>query len=476
MKPVYVLTLCLGLLEGTDAIAIPGFVSPKVGYSTTLAHDEKKPAPPSGPAPPAGSAPPASPAIEPKYSPKPSSRPVYGAWTPKSQLTDLPSVRRSVKTGESYGSDDDAEDESDDDSEDKTSDASDFDGAEVAYLEPMMAPTYIHTGTLPVDKPEAAPKTKPSKVSTKSKSKSGSKSTDDTVETARHGSDDDSESGSSGKKKQKGKDKNKGKDDDSGRHTGDDDASKSRTKSEDSTSTRTRTSTSASSPATLSTSVTPRPSSGRHSGDDDKDKSRTKTEDSHSSGSPKPTSQPGDSSKGKGKGKGKGKDGSGKKSGDDDATKSSSKKRSKDDSAKPASKKSSDSSRHPRAFTTHQSGTTFDPNSAKGGGKNGPGYYKPFDPPKLNSGDTQAVPPKSGATNNKSTPKVKPKTQRNGKVGDPLSLLHKREQLLSLRAAAPFESVAIDRAKWKVTCDSVHQGDECQNAIDGKADTFWQWI
>ncbi|GKU06886.1 sialidase-1 [Fusarium langsethiae] len=471
MKPVFALTICLGLLEGADAIAVPGFVSPKVGYSTPLSHGEKKAAP-------------ANPAVE--SGPDADSSPrVFGAYTPKSKLVDLPPVRRSDEAGD--GSDDDFQDDSGDDTTDTPEDSPDSDDSEVVYPEPMMAPAYVRTGALPVDKPQAAPKAKSSKkVDIKTKSKSGSKSSDDTVHTAKHGGDDDSESGSSGKKKQKGKDKNKGSDDNPGKHSGDDDASKSRTKTEGSTSTSA--STSATSTSTISTSVTPRPTSGRHSGDDDDKKSRTKTEDSPRSGSPKPTSPPDDSSKGSGKGKGKGKDFSGKHTGDDDATKSSSKKGSRDDSAKaddsksksakPASKKSSDSPRHPRALTsTHQSGTTFDPNSAKGGGKNGPGYYKPFDPPKLNSGYIQAVPPKASQKSSKSSPKVKPKPQLNTRVSGPLSSLRKRENLLSLRAAAPLESVTIDRAKWKVTCDSVHEGNECQNAIDGKADTFWhtQW-
>ncbi|KAM0237489.1 hypothetical protein ACHAPO_004136 [Fusarium lateritium] len=504
MKPVFALTICLGLLEGTDAIAIPEFVSPKVGYITPLANGEKKDA--------------SSPAV--KSGPETNSPPrVYGAYSPKSKLVDLPPVRRSEKTTETYGSDDDVEDDNQDDSADDTpdppKDSSDSDDVEEVYPEPMMAPAYVRTGALPVDKPEAAPKTKSSKkVDTKSKSKSGSKSSDDTVHIAKHGGDDDSESGSSGKKKQKGKDKKNGNDDNSGRHSGDDDATKSRTKTEDSTPT---------SKSTLSTSVAPRPTSGRHSGDDDDKKTRTKAEDS-----PKPTSTSDDSSKGSGKGKGKGKDGSGKHSGDDDATKSrtktedssptassapspkaddssnskgkgkgkgkdhgssgkhtgdddttdaSSKKGSKADSVKPTSKKSSVSPPHPRAVKSHQSGSTFDPNSAKGGGKNGPGYYKPFDPPKLNKGYIQTVPPRASQKNSNSNPKVKPKPQLNKRVSGPLSSLPKREQLLSLRAAAPLESVTIDRSKWKVTCDSMNQGDECQNAIDGKEDTIWhtQW-
>ncbi|OBS26304.1 hypothetical protein FPOA_00244 [Fusarium poae] len=456
MKPVFVLTICLGLLEGADAIAIPEFVSPKVGYITHLAHDEKKDTS-------------ASPAA--KSGSDASSPPrVYGAYSPKSKLVDLPPVRRSEKIAESYGSDDDVEEDSGDDTPDTSEDSTDSDDAEVVYPEPMMAPTYIRTGALPVDKPAAAPKTKSyKKVDTKSKSKSGSKSSDNTVHTAKHGSDDDSESGSSGKKKQKGKDKNKN-DDNSGKQSGND-SSKSRTKTEDSTPTSKSTSS-----TTLSTSVTTRPTSGRHSGDDDDKKSRTKTEDSPRSGSPKPTSTPDDSSKGKGKDKGKGQGSSGKHTGDDDTTKPSSKKESKEDSIKTASKQSSDSPRHPRAVSTHQSGSTFDPNSAKGGGKNGPGYYKPFDPPKLNNGYIQAVPPQSSQKNGNSSPKVKAKPQLNTKVSLPSSL-RKREQLLSLRAAAPLESVTIDRSKWKVTCDSMNQGDECQNAIDGKADTIWhtQW-
>ncbi|WXC54321.1 hypothetical protein SNK03_000323 [Fusarium graminearum] len=470
MKPVYALTICLGLLEGADAIAIPEFVSPKVGYSTSLNHGEKK----------------AESGSDANSSPR-----VFGAYGPKSKLVGLPPVRRSDKTEESYGSDDGVDDDDQDDSGDNTADppedSPDSDDPELIYPEPMMAPAYVHTGVLPVDKPEEAPKSKSSKVDTKSKSKSGSKP-DDTVHTAKHGGDDDSESGSSGKKKQKGKDKNKGNDDNPGKHSGDDDASKSRTKSEDSkpTSKLTTSNTSTSGTAPLPTSVNTRPTTGRHSGDDDDKKSRSKTEDSPRSGSPKPTSTSDASSKGSGKGKGKGNDGSGKHSGDDDATKTSSKKGSKDDSAKaddsksakPAFKKSSSTPRHPRGITaTHQSGSTFDPNSAKGGGKNGPGFFKPFEPPKLNNGYIQAVPPQASQKNSKSSPKVKPKPRLNGKVSGPFSSLRKREQLLSLRAAAPLESVTIDRSKWKATCDSVHEGDECQNAIDGNGDTIWhtQW-
>ncbi|CAG7561253.1 unnamed protein product [Fusarium equiseti] len=453
MKPVYALTLCLGLFEGTDAIALPDFVSPKIGYSTQVTHDEPKP-----------DAPPAA-----NSGPKNSM--FFGAWTPKVGLTNRPSVRRSVKTGETYGSDDgvddDAEDRPDDDSGKQSDDEPEdpenpeFDGIEVAYMEPVMAPTYVRTGPLPVDKPESAPKAKSSKkVSTNSKSsksKSGSKPEDDTVKTAKHGSDDDSESssGSSGKKKQKGKNKDKSKDDKS-----------------------------TSSSSATATSVIPKPTSGRHSGDDDAVKSRTKPEDSYSTAKPKPKPKPSDdSSKGKGKGKGKGK------TGDDDDTKST-KKGSKDDTAKvddskskssnTAAKKSSSAPRHPRAVSTHQSGSTFDPNSAKGGGKNTPGYYKPFEPPKLNKGYIQAVPPRASERSDKSSFKVKSKPQLRNKVGDSLFLPSsplQREQLLSLRAAAPFASVAIDRAKWSVTCDSVHEGDGCKNVIDGKADTMWhtQW-
>jgi len=445
MKPMYALTLCLGLFEGTDAIALPDFVSPKIGYSTQVTHDEPKPD-----APPAANS-------------GPENSMFFGAWTPKVGLTDRPSVRRSVKTGETYGSDDGVDDDAEGQSEDEPDDPEnpDFDGTEVAYMEPMMAPAYVRTGPLPVDKPEAAPKTKSSKkVSTNSKSsksKSGSKPEDDTVKTAKHGSDDDSESssGSSGKKKQKGKNKDKSKDDKS-----------------------------TSSSSATATGVIPKPTSGRHSGDDDAVKSRTKPEDSSSTAKPKPSN---DSSKGKGKGKGKDKG----KTSDDDGTKSTSEKGSKDDAVKvddskskssnTASKKSSSAPRHPRAVSTHQSGKTFDPNNAKGGGKNSPGYYKPFEPPKLNKGYIQAVPPKASERSDKSSFKVKPKPHLRNKVGGslfiPFSPLHKREQLLSLRAAAPFASVAIDRAKGSVTCDSMHEGDGCKNEIDGKADTIWhtQW-
>ncbi|UZP32491.1 hypothetical protein NXS19_000307 [Fusarium pseudograminearum] len=182
MKPVYALTICLGLLEGADAIAIPEFVSPKVGYSTPLAHGEKK----------------AEQGSDANSSPR-----VFGAYGPKSKLVGLPPVRRSDKTEESYGSDDGVDDDDEDDSGNNTADppgdSPDSDDPEIVYPEPMMAPAYVRTGALPVDKPEEAPKSKSSKVDTKSKSKSGSKP-DDTVHTAKHGGDDDSESGSSGRK------------------------------------------------------------------------------------------------------------------------------------------------------------------------------------------------------------------------------------------------------------------------------------
>ncbi|EXK84413.1 galactose oxidase [Fusarium oxysporum f. sp. raphani 54005] len=45
-------------------------------------------------------------------------------------------------------------------------------------------------------------------------------------------------------------------------------------------------------------------------------------------------------------------------------------------------------------------------------------------------------------------------------------------QFLSLRASAPI-GTAINRDKWRVTCDSQHEGDECSKAIDGDRDTFW---
>lgn len=404
MKPVYALALCLGLLEGTDAIAIPGFVSPKVGYSTPLSHDEPKSAPA-----------PASQPFDSTNNPK-----SYGAWSPKSTLSKLPSVRRSVKTGESSGSDDgdqdDTKDESDDVTKDSSQDTTDFDGTEVAYMEPMMASTYVRTGTLPVDKPEAAPKTESSKKVTKTKS---SKSKNDTVKTAKHGSDDNADSSSSGKKKQKGKDKNKGKNDNPGKHTGDDDAPKSSTKTEDSPSS-TPTPNSSKGKGKGKGKDKGKDSPGKHTGDDDATKTRPKPEDNSSSASasPKPS---GDSSKSKGKGKGK--DSPGKHTGDDDATKSSSKKGSNDDSvksddsktksSKKATKKTKNARFHPRDIPTHQSGTTFDPNSVQGGGKNGPGYYKPFVIPKLNTGYVQTIPPKASERNPGTSFKVKPKPQLN---------------------------------------------------------------
>ncbi|WKT39909.1 Coagulation factor 5/8 C-terminal domain [Fusarium oxysporum f. sp. vasinfectum] len=191
--------------------------------------------------------------------------------------------------------------------------------------------------------------------------------------------------------------KQKGKDD-KGRHNGDDDATKSRKKPEDSPKT-------SSSSATDSVSVTATSTAAP----------TTKAEDSKTN------------------------------------SKKSSKKGSKDDSKSKPSKKS---------FITHQSGKTFDADSTKGGGKNGPGYNPSFDVPKLNKGYIQAIPPKASTINNKFSSRVKP-----------------RPQLNTEKVPAPFNSAAIDRKKWSVTCDSVHEGDDCKNAIDGNGDTMWhtQW-
>ena len=40
-------------------------------------------------------------------------------------------------------------------------------------------------------------------------------------------------------------------------------------------------------------------------------------------------------------------------------------------------------------------------------------------------------------------------------------------------SVAEVTSAAIDRSTWSVVCDSFQPGNECANAIDGNADTFW---
>ena len=40
-------------------------------------------------------------------------------------------------------------------------------------------------------------------------------------------------------------------------------------------------------------------------------------------------------------------------------------------------------------------------------------------------------------------------------------------------AVAEVISAAIPRDGWTVSCDSFQPGNECSNAIDGNADTFW---
>ncbi|KAM0487463.1 hypothetical protein ACHAP7_001977 [Fusarium lateritium] len=548
MKPVYALTLCLGLLEGADAGAIPSSAPPKSGCSFSE---------------------PDVPFIQEdagflsKQSARVKARSdsIFPVFKLRSETNKSGMRRRAYKTGESYGSDDNSDDGSDDESDDAPLGTPEQ--PVEYYEEPMMAPTYVRAGASPVDQPKA-----------KSKSK------DDTVKTTKHGGDDDSESGGH---KQKGKDKNKGngKDDltksrsktedlskttlststatsssgavtptssgddsskgsgkgsgkgkgngkdDSGKHSGDDDDKKSRTRVDDST-------------KTFTSSTTPKPTSddsskgsgkgsgkgkgdgkddsGKHSGDDDDKKSRTKVEDSTKTRTADPTKTASSSGQGSGKGKGN----SGKHDGSDDATKSrtkvedssktrttqaptataaskakgSSNKDSKDKSkpkgsddstksksSKDDSKKSKSTSRRSRrGSTVHQSGKTFDSDSTKGGGKTTVGYSDKFPVPKLNKGYIQAIPPKE-RSDSKSGFKLKPKPQlkdadtSKNKVRPYSSSLLKREQMLSLRAAAPLDSAPIDRAKWTVTCDSVHEGNECKNAVDGDDGTFWhtQW-
>ncbi|KAM0551756.1 hypothetical protein ACHAPJ_008324 [Fusarium lateritium] len=564
MKPVYALAVCLGLLEGADAISIPGFAAPKAGWAlrpdTPVVSEEKSSHSKS-----------ASKAAV-KSDSKSKSGSVLPAFNvPKAGFV-KPNrlVRRVLKSsntpdGSQESEDDPSGEEPEDDSDDED-------------VEPLMEPTYVRFGNAAT--PELV--SEPPKV--KKGSKDDKTSEDDTVKASKHGGDDDSGSKSNGKGR--GKDNNK-------KHSGDDDSTKSRTKTEDSTKTRTSNSTPAASSddssrgsgkgkgkgkggskdspgrhtgddddtksrsqkpedstKTASSSSTKTPSSnskgkGRHTGDDDDTKSRSrKPEDSTKTASSSSSQTPSSNSKSKGKGDKKVDDkkkskttssaaaaaatpaakkgSSTKHSGTDDATKSrpkaeDSKKssshsksskdssKSKDDSTKKSSSKSKDdfkkkddsksksskddstkkskddSKRSKRSKVVHQSATTFDADSPRGGGKSHQGYGSDFNVPKLNKGYVQAVPPKNSSIK-KSSFKVKPKPQLNRKniykVRPLASSLRKREEkMLSLRAAAPFESVAIDRSKWTVTCDSVHPGDECKNAIDGDGNTIWhtQW-
>ncbi|RKK28361.1 Galactose oxidase [Fusarium oxysporum f. sp. cepae] len=476
MKVVYALTLCLGI---ADAVVLPVFSAPKGGYALPRPDsddttDSSKTA--------AGS-----------KTNLDSMLPVFGKAKPKTGFPASALSRRVARIEQTYGSDDESTDDSDDtptdpsdatpsSPPDDTPSGSSDDIDEVVYAEPFMQPTYVRFGPAPVDKPEVAPK-----------AKSNSK---DTASVAKHGVDDDS---SSGGHKQKGKDKNKGKDD----------ATKSRKKPEDSPKTSSNSATDSVSVTATSTAAPTSPpkgddkgkskgkgkgkgkdGGGRHNGDDDATKSRTKVEDSTKTRSSAPTKTYSDDS-GKGKGKGKG-DGKGRHDGGVDATKSRAKAEDSETNSKKSSKKGSkdDSKSKPskKSFITHQSGKTFDADSTKGGGKNGPGYNPSFDVPKLNKGYIQAIPPKASTINNKFSSRVKPRPQLNTEKVRPLSSssssssssLLKRDEsknILSLRAAAPFNSAAIDRKKWSVTCDSVHEGDDCKNAIDGNGDTMWhtQW-
>lgn len=40
-------------------------------------------------------------------------------------------------------------------------------------------------------------------------------------------------------------------------------------------------------------------------------------------------------------------------------------------------------------------------------------------------------------------------------------------------AVAEIVAAAIPRDGWTVTCDSAQAGNDCSNAVDGSADTFW---
>lgn len=50
---------------------------------------------------------------------------------------------------------------------------------------------------------------------------------------------------------------------------------------------------------------------------------------------------------------------------------------------------------------------------------------------------------------------------------------HENSTFSKLFAAPPIANGEIDRAGWKVTCDSFEPGNECSKAIDGNNDTFW---
>ncbi|KAF4967788.1 hypothetical protein FSARC_4721 [Fusarium sarcochroum] len=564
MKPVHALAVCLGLLEGADAISIPGFAAPKAGWAlrpdTPVVSEDKS----------------SHSKAASKAAVKPGSKVKSGSVLPAFNIPKTGFVKPSLgrRVLKSSNTPDGSQESEDDPSGEDPEDDPDEE-----YEEPMMEPTYVRFGDAAT--PELASAAPPPKV------KSGSKDDSSKSKPAKHGSDDDSVS--NGRGRGKGRGKGKGKDDSSSDDDddGDDDSTKSLSKIEDST-------------KTDSSDATSTPSSGskgskKHSGHNDGTRSRTRTDDSTKTRSADPTQTPSndDDSKGSGKGrrKGKGKgvpkddsgkhndddddttsrsrepedstktttwsstktpssgsnsNSKGKHTGDDDASKSDKKvedhhkkKKTSSDAAAtatatPAAKKGSstkhsgsddakksssnsksskgaskvkdstkkknssknddsdkkddsksknskdDSKRSKRWPVFHQSGTTFDPDSPRGGGKNHQGYSSSFNVPKLNKGYIQAVPPQNSNTK-KSSFKLKPKPElsrkRDYKVRPLTSSLHKREQILSLRAAAPFESVAIDRSKWTVTCDSVHQGDDCKNAIDGKDDTIWhtQW-
>ncbi|KAF9779374.1 hypothetical protein IL306_001919 [Fusarium sp. DS 682] len=458
MKPVYTLTLCLGV---ANAGVLPGFAAPKGGYAL--------------PRPDSDDSTDSTKATAGLKTHSDSMFPVFGKTKPKIGVPASALSRRVAGIDDTYGSDNFIDQPDDAPTEPSGIPSGSSDDTDEVYPEPFMQPTYQRFGPAPVDKPEVAPKAK-------SKSK-------DTVSPSRHRGDDDS---SSGRHKQKGKDKNKGKGkDDSGRHNGDDDATKSRKKPEDSPKTSSSAVTDSASVTATSTTAPTRSltgddskgegkgkgkgkGKGRHDGSDDATKSRTKTKDStKTQSSASPTATPAS------------KKSSGKHTGDDNAGKSRTKAEdsSKSNSKKGSKKGSKDDSKpklSKKAFVAHQSGTTFDSSSPKGGGKTGPGYNPSFDVPKLNKGYIQAIPPRASTINNKSNPRVKARPQLNIEKVRPISSsLHKRDEeiVLSLRAAAPFNSAAIDRSKWTVTCDSVHEGDECNNAIDGRVDTMWhtQW-
>ncbi|KAF5022668.1 hypothetical protein F66182_5286 [Fusarium sp. NRRL 66182] len=282
------------------------------------------------------------------------------------------------------------------------------------YEEPFMAPSYMRfTGDNSATEP--ASKAPGVKSDDGRMYKGNTKSTDDGVKTTKHS----------------GKDKTK-------------DRGKTRSKTEDSTKTHTK-------DASTKTPSSGKGSKGRkHSGDDS---TKTASPASKKTKSPDKHSGKDDASKSRTK--------------VEDATKTAS---SKSKGSKDAKSTEKDGSRKSaRDFTVHQSAVTFKKPQPKVG-KTHLGLSPDTSSPRLAKASAQAVP--KDADSNKVKPTSRSELSKN-KVGPFTSPLRKREQLLSLRAAAPFNSAVINRSKWTVACDSAQTGDECKNAIDGNGDTFW---